>query len=247
MKVELINYTHNALDLLIYTKNTRLSAGETLESIAHWPMEKKLDHLHYMLNTISSSWEFVDYTFEISEVSRSLTHQLVRTRTASYAQQAQRVVDVRNSGFVQQTDHDEYELSVARSFESYGKMIDDGVPVQEARGVLPTSVHTNIIMKANLRTLSHMAELRLCKRAEGEYQKVFRAMRDEVLKVHPWAKDFIQVYCVKTGICAFPNYTECPVQFNTVKIPKDVFYEIEASWEQTQHVANPVAKDGKTM
>jgi hypothetical protein len=62
MKVTLLSYTPNALDLLLFTKNTRLTMnGATLADIAAWPQEKKLAELEYMRNTIQSSWEFVDY------------------------------------------------------------------------------------------------------------------------------------------------------------------------------------------
>ena len=55
-------------------------------------MEKKQAELDYMSKTIPSSWEFVDYTFMIEDVTRALTHQLVRTRTASYAQQTMQIL-----------------------------------------------------------------------------------------------------------------------------------------------------------
>ena len=47
-----------------------------------------------MANTIPSSWEFVDYTFLVTGVSRAYTHQQVRTRAASYAQQTMRVLNM---------------------------------------------------------------------------------------------------------------------------------------------------------
>jgi thymidylate synthase ThyX len=50
--------------------------------------------LDYISKTIRSSWEFVDYTFQITGVTRAFTHQFVRTRTGSYAQQSQRSVDM---------------------------------------------------------------------------------------------------------------------------------------------------------
>ena len=95
MKVELVNYTSDAVDLLLFTKNTRLMDDEDAYSkIADWPETKKQEELDYMLQTIRSSWEFIDYTFNIRDVSRGFTHQFVRTRQASYAQQSQRTVDM---------------------------------------------------------------------------------------------------------------------------------------------------------
>lgn len=247
-KVKLINNTEDGLELLIYTKSGRLATGTTLEEIHGWPEEKKMEHLGYMMDTIKSSFEFVDYVFEITNVSRAFTHQVVRTRTASFQQQAMRVVDARDFGYLKSTDHPSYQRAFEISLEEYGKMLDDGVPVQDARGVLGTGIHTAIFVKGNLRTLSNMAELRLCKRAEGEYQSVFKKMVAKVLQIHPWAQPLLEVHCVKYGICAFPRYTKCPVQAFTWKMGSDFQSAIRDQWESNQHVANPVAnKSGMTM
>lgn len=247
-KVNIVNYTQTALELLIYTKSGRLAAGTTLAEILGWSEEEKLEHLAYMKDTIKSSFEFVDYTFEISNVSRAFTHQLVRTRTASFQQEAMRVVDARESTCLVTLDDPLYQEALAKSFENYGKLVDKGYPVQDCRGILPTAVHTKIFVKANLRTLSQMAELRLCKRAEGEYQGVFKKMVHLVNRIHPWVADMLEVYCVKTGLCYFPRYDKCPVQKYTINGEADFVRPIiKSAWEHTQHVANPVAKDGKTM
>ena len=245
--VDLVNVTENGLELLIYTKSGRLATGTTLEEIYGWSEEKKMEHLGYMMDTIKSSFEFVDYIFEIKNVSRAFTHQVVRTRTASFQQQAMRVVDARNFSYLKSTDHPSYQKAFEISLEEYGKMLDDGVPVQDARGVLGAGIHTAIFVKGNLRTLSNMAELRLCKRAEGEYQSVFKKMVEKVLAIHPWAQPLLEVHCVKYGICAFPRYEKCPVQSYCFD-PSTIRDRIRSEWESNQHVANPVAnKDGMTM
>lgn len=245
--VDLINYTDAALELLIYTKSGRLKTGTKLYDIWNWSYEKKMEHLSYMVDTIKTSFEFVDYVFEIKNVSRAFTHQLVRTRTASFQQQSQRTVDARNFTFLESTNDPRYVASCINSLENYGDMIDDGVPVQDARGILPTAIHTEIIMKANLRTLSQMAELRLCKRTAGEYQSVFKKMVEVVLNIHPWAEPLLKVYCVKTGICYFPRYDKCPIQKYCLK-PPVVRKHIQKAWEECNHVANPkVNKNGMTM
>ena len=246
-KVKLINYTNNALNLLIYTKSGRLNAGTTLEEIYGWPESKKLEHLDYMMNTIKTSFEFVDYIFEIKEVSRAFTHQVVRTRTASFQQQSQRTVDASGFGHIEPTDHPAYNKAFEVSLEAYMKMLEDGVPIQDARNVLGTGTHTEIFVKGNLRTFSNMAELRLCKRTQGEYQEVFKDMVKQILRIHPWAAPLLEVHCVKYGICAFPRYTKCPVQNSTFKLTKEHQDLIREKWAKSTHVANPVAKNGMTM
>lgn len=255
MKVELLDTTRGSLALLLYTKNTRLQGGQTLEDIIQWPEEKKLEHLAYMRDTIKSSWEFVNYTFEISGVTRAFTHQLVRTRNGRYAQESMRTVDVSNAdikspGFPSGELRDIWDDAAQHSMYAYSEMTGSGVPPQDARGILPTNVCTSIIAQFSLRTLHEMANVRLCTRTQGEYQDVFRAMKAAVVAVHPWADDFIQVACVNTGVCAFPRYTECPIQKHTYTADphnSERRYTILEEWKKTRHEAIPVAKNGRTM
>ena len=135
------------------------------------------------------------------------------------------------------------------SIDGYSTIIKDGDSVQDARGCLPENIHTSIIVKLNLRTLHDMAELRLCKRTQGEYQQVFKLMKSAVVKVHPWAEDFMKVYCANHATCCFPNYTGCPIQDYTLdrKTKDDMCEIIEREFEATEHEAVPVATNGKTM
>lgn len=201
MKVTLINYTSNAAELLIFTKSTRLQMSpEALEEIQlQWSPEKKLAELKYMANTIPSSWEFVSYVFMVEGVSRAYTHQQVRTRAASYAQQSLRVLDVSGGFDYVHTDRNKADATAMRVIDqtlraiksAYAQLIALGQPAEDARGILPTNIATNIVCKFNLRTLSDLARSRTGGRTQSEYQKVINAMIDAVLAVHPWASDFL--------------------------------------------------------
>ena len=251
MEVKLLDYKKDALELLIYTKNTRLRGEDTLETIKAWPMEKKLEHWGYMMDTIQSSWEFANYTFEISGVTRAFTHQFVRTRTASYAQEAQRVVDLSDSTWltppkiVDTPQGALFDASIEQSIHHYAMLRDAGVAPQDARGVIPTNIHTSIIAEMNLRTLSHLAELRLCTRTQGEYQDVFREMRRLILEVHPWAEPVLQVYCVSHGTCCFPRYTECPFHHMAADLTGVKKLIGKAFWAE-RHESSPVAFKGNS-
>jgi flavin-dependent thymidylate synthase len=290
MDVDLIKYDKEALDILIFTKNTRLSQDMAgYAEVQSWPEEKKLEELAYMLDTIQSSWEFCDYTFAVSGVSRAFTHQFVRSRHGSFAQQSQRTVDMEGFGYITpgtmvdaeaaanfdddfhlqhtyaEQDGDSfikhkashaYHQAMVKIDEAYEEMRELDVAPQDARGILPTNVETNIIAKFSLRTLADMAKLRLCTRTQGEYQDVFRLMRDRVIEVHPWAEPFIRVYCASTGVCCFPRYEECPIKpgiFNpdtgkawpdgasTQRTPSTKT-EIQQRWETTRFEATPWQK-----
>lgn len=265
MKVELLNHTQDALDLLLTTKGTRLAHDD---DPSQWPEAKKQEHLAYMRDTIKSSWEFVNYTFRISDVTRAFTHQIVRTRTGSYAQEAMRVIDASGFGtlvppsvLAHRTEPE--NGSGYRSAEqvwadimadidtAYDDLLSRGVPRQDARGVLPTNVLTSIVAQFNLRTLHNMGELRLCTRTQGEYQDVFREMRRLVVEVHPWTEEFINVFCVNHGHCAFPRYgeKECPVYPAVTPNPEFAALRIRVKerFDSVRYEANPVAHDGKAM
>jgi len=207
MKVTLVNYTGDALELMIFSKSTRLQMSPDLyDEILKWPQEKKLEEAEYISNTIKSSWEFVDYTFLIEGVSRAFTHQFVRNRQGSYAQQTMRMLDV--NGFEYTTGpsmEGNYEASqlyhdTMYTLDAvYKELMKMGIPAEDARGVLPTNVHTNIMAKYNLRTLSELVASRSSPRTQGEFREVMKHMNAEVLRVHPWAELFLENKKVKAA------------------------------------------------
>lgn len=255
MKVTLLRYTDEALLLLLDTKNTRLGGKRPA---SEWTHEERMEHLEYMRNTIQSSWEFVDYTFRIEGVTRAFTHQLVRTRTGSYAQEAQRVVDVSGHDVLLPFDLDPqteqaafFSIAADYALSAYDTLVKEGMNRQDARGILPTNISTSITAKFNLRTLSDTAKVRLCTRTQGEYQTVFRAMREEVVKVHPWAAEFINVKCVSDGICAFPNYGKESCKFYKPELDQTEVKKLIASefWAAPVSDSQPVlfdAANGRT-
>lgn len=210
MKVSLIDCTgmgtpdpaRHAANLLVFTKSTRLTMSPGLMSeIASWDDGKIHQELTYMANTIPSSWEFVQYTFLIEGVSRGFTHQFVRTRTASFAQQTMRVLNVSDG---QGWDYvvgptvgkdpglrNRYAECMSSIGRTYKALIEDGAAIEDARGVLPTNIQTNIVMGCNLRTLVDLVRKRSSPRTQGEYRDVLFAMKDAVMQVHPWASLFI--------------------------------------------------------
>lgn len=234
MKVTLIDYTGHpdpwhAANVLLFTKSTRLNMSPSLfDEIVAWPQERKLAELAYMANTIPSSWEFVDYSFMIEGVSRAFTHQFVRNRHGSYAQQSMRVVNLKDGyDFVMpERLADDPRANLFRGInreikDCYAALVNSGVATEDARAILPTNIATNICAKFNLRTMSELAKSRTGGRTQGEYIHVMNAMCDAVLAVHPWAEQFL-----------FPH-------------TRDLFQEIEAFAER--EYAGDLFKKGELL
>ncbi len=207
MNIQLIDYTGHghpspsdrAANLLIFAKSTRLKMSvDLMQQIEGWDAERRRAELAYIANTIPSSWEYVSYTFMISGVSRAMAEQFKRNRQGSYAQQTMRMLDV--SGFEYHTgptiDNDPdnaelYDATMQMITEAYSALIAGGAKIEDARGILPLNIHTNLVAKFNLRTLSEMLRKRSSSRVQGEFRDVVAAMRACILEVHPWAEYFI--------------------------------------------------------
>lgn len=265
MKVELIRYTQDALDLLLETKNTRMTG----KPVSEMTESEKQEHWRYMLDTIKSPFDFVDYIFDITAVSKNMTHQMVRTRTGAYQERTSRAQEssafdaIRPKAFEHPSDcNDENAFddvhirhhSLAEKWDDamatidalYQELRTAGAEIQDARAVLPSNMQTHIMAKFNLRTLQQMASNRLCTRTQGEYQEVFRAMVAEVLKVHPWANPLLQPQCIGMGKCAFPRHgkAHCPWYrdwMDTTAQQEELRIQF---WDAAPITNNPVAKDG---
>lgn len=206
MKVTLISATTDAVNLLLFTKATRLNMTPgLLDEIAGWSAEKKAAQLAYMANTIRSSWEFVDLMFLVEGVSRACAQQITRTRWTpmesdmygSYAMQSQRVTDVRAMPVAFPEFKDEHQArvwdtAVAAAKDAYGLLIDDGMPPQDARGILPINVECNLVIKYNLRTFTEIAAARSSLRAQGEYADMVAEMKRLTIEEWPWSAPFFE-------------------------------------------------------
>jgi thymidylate synthase (FAD) len=185
-----------AANLLIWTKRTRVEMSPGgLDDIALWSIEKKMEELRYIAATIPSSWEMVDFTFLLKDVTRAFTHQLVRTRVGSYAQQNQSVQKLGDWTYrtgPSISNKELYENTMEMIDDAYQTLLKDGSKVEDARGILPTNVHTSIVVKWNLRTCCETFRKRASvERGHGEYQDVIDLMREAMTKAMPWTELFL--------------------------------------------------------
>lgn len=222
LQVHLIQNTPNAEQILSFAKDTRL-LGSFDDKDEYSPrlnmlnadLEYVMKNVEYSLNTIRGPLEFIHYIFLITNASRGFTHQLVRHRVASFAQQSLRVSD--EVGYymppkiAQMYEAKElYEAHVLNSKNIYDDLVSLGIDMQDSRGVLPINTTSAILMKVNLRAFLEMMEIRLCLRVQGENRSAMIQMSGIVKEIHPWVKHHIGPICATKGICAFPRY-DCPV------------------------------------
>lgn len=153
--------------------------------------------------------EHVQVTFAISNVSRACTHQLVRHRHMSFSQKSQRYVKEKGQFDYLIPPTIEKNVELKKKFvdfmgeiaEKYTEFVDAGIPAEDARAVLPNAASTSIVASLNLRELIHIANLRLCSRAQTEIRTMVKSMCEELIKVEPWLKPYLVPKCERLGFC----------------------------------------------
>jgi len=197
-----------------------------------------------------STIEHVVFTFGISGVSRTLSHQLVRHRAGvAFDQQSQRYVKFKGPatmepGTILEADdalRERFEAQVAGALDLYGDLLEAGIPGEDARFVFPNATRTNLIMTANLRALIHMSGLRLCTMAQWEIRRLFQLVRHEVFQVSPFLGSFLAPKCVPLGYCdEMGNRDEhCPIRPH-----KD---NVLAAWAEKRSAARAAGRELPTV
>ena len=121
------------------------------------------------------------YSFSVKFiVDRGVSHEIVRHRMASYAQESTRYCNYGGTGvtFIEPcylsaekscddnarraAKYVDWITSCKAAEEAYIDMLNRGATPQEARAVLPNSTKTEIVMTANLREWRHFFKLRAC-------------------------------------------------------------------------------------
>lgn len=138
---------------------------------------------HLYQNAHHSVFEHIYFTFKIEGISRACSHQLVRHRHCSFTQRSQRYcsedgfeVVYPNSVLQRSASTAEYEDAVREIDGAYRRMQFLGVPNEDVRYILPNACTTEMYLSCNLRELIHIANERLCSRAQWEIRDLVKEM-----------------------------------------------------------------------
>ena len=186
MKVVLLEHTPNPDEVVAAAARLCYSASDISAIRRRLSGDKARDLVLKLLSLgHESPLEHVSFTFAIEDVSRALSHQLVRHRIASYSQQSQRYVKMGGFSYVtppciaENTEanakFEQLMLDLQKSYDELLKV----VPAEDARYILPNACTTKLIATFNARSLYNFFTLRLCSRAQWE----IRALAWEMFKL----------------------------------------------------------------
>lgn len=137
---------------------------------------------HLYKNGHHSVFEHIYFTFKIEGISRACSHQLVRHRMCSFTQRSQRYCSEDGFGVVIPKSLQDIDRKNAneRLIEEINDMYNEaqslGVPNEDARYLLPNACETSLYLSCNLRELIHIANERLCARAQWEIRDLVKQM-----------------------------------------------------------------------
>ncbi len=183
------------MSLVSFTKDPEITCAKcaTVSWRRKGMKEVSLDEARTIIRRVlgyghESVIEHACFTFFVEGISRSLTHQLVRHRIASYTQQSMRYVDLTKSEryFIRPesiSGHEElvelFDDVMATCKNAYDTLRKKGIPAEDSRFVLPIATQTKIAVTMNARELRHFFAMRCCLRAQWE----IRQLANKMLKI----------------------------------------------------------------
>ena len=209
MNVELLYHTpdpERAIATAARLCYAPVGASELMETMPEERVKSVLSTI--MKSGHFSTLEHASYTFAIDGVSRALTHQLVRHRIASFNQQSQRYVKFTNGLETIKPDsiaeNEEanaiFDEAIEQAKAAYAKLLDLGMPAEDARYLLPNAAETKIVVTMNVRELLHFFELRCCNRAQWEIREMAHKMLELAKPTTPYVFADAGAPCVH-GTC----------------------------------------------
>jgi flavin-dependent thymidylate synthase len=230
--------------------------GHVIRSLAEVTDEQRRACLSDMASTVlNGPLEAAQFHFQIEGVTRSITHQMVRSRASFFAQESLRFAvpegdwadeiplppslasaPEEEQAYLKESwvtrfpsklmlMKDVWDDAMINAQTAYERLIEMGMPAEEARGVLPHDMPTRIHWVLDLRTLLTEAGKRTCTQAQFPWRLIFAGMASalrqrgegelggelyrrgdqQVLDGWQFAEiaDRLRPVCYQTGSCGF--------------------------------------------
>lgn len=207
--VSLISYTpdpERTIAAAARVSASPVGATEIMKQLTPQAVDRLLTRL--LTSGHLSTFEHASFTFAIEGISRVTSHQLVRHRIASFTQQSQRYVSLKEADYITPATisarpelEAKYHDMARDCHRLYLEMLESGIPAEDARYVLPSAIETRLVMTMNARELLHACSLRLCLRAQWEIVELFELIKAEVERVAPRLGAELKPKCYRLGYC----------------------------------------------
>ena len=167
MRVTLLDYTEKPVKKLADIAS--ICYGKTEAKDPEALVRKLYESGHH------SVFEHLNFTFLVQGISRVCAQQLTRYRHMSFTMRSQRYTDEARREVVSPRgigNTKGFRDAMERAFDTYSEAVLYGYHREDARYVLPQAVTADLYVTCNLRALIHLANERLCRKAQWEIREL---------------------------------------------------------------------------
>jgi len=202
--------------------------GEFATICYNTPKEKaEVVGMHCLKSGHFSGSRHLHFVFELENIPRSAVDQLVRhnigfvtnVQSLRYCNKDGKVSiyiapELVDNPYMLKTIQDQENI-VNAQYNYIQNYLEEGNIKGEkaneiARTILPIGISTSCNVAVNIECLIHLANVRLCTRAELPIRTIVKQMVDQVVEVEPRYKFLLVPQCKKLGYCPEAN-KECPI------------------------------------
>lgn len=201
--------------------------GEFAAICYNTPKEKaEAVGMHCLKSGHFSGSRHLHFIFELENVPRSAVDQLVRhnigfvtnVQSLRYCNKDGKVSiyaapELLDNPYMMKTIQDQENIVNAQYNYIQSHLEDSNIKGEKAneiaRTILPIGISTSCNIAVNIECLIHLANVRLCTRAELPIRTIVKQMVDQVVEVEPRYKFLLVPQCKKLGYCPEGN-KECP-------------------------------------
>lgn len=209
MQVQIIRFTDHP-DKTVAMAARLCYSPSRIEELSEKLDEQEVERIISMLFERGhlSPFEHAYFTVGIEQLSRVASHQLVRSRIASYSQQSQRYIEHKDFEYVVPPGiaarpelQEEFDDHLRRSRQLYRRLRDEGIAKEDARFVLPQATASSIVMSKNARAWLEWFQLRTCNRSQWEIRQLAERILQLLKGVAPQIFASAGPPCVSQGFC----------------------------------------------
>lgn len=201
--------------------------GEFAAICYNTPKEKaEVVGMHCLKSGHFSGSRHLHFVFELENIPRSAVDQLVRhnigfvtnVQSLRYCNKDGKVSiyaapELLDNPYMMKTIQDQENIVNAQYNYIQSHLEDSNIKGEKAneiaRTILPIGISTSCNIAVNIECLIHLANVRLCTRAELPIRTIVKQMVDQVVEVEPKYKFLLVPQCKKLGYCPEGN-KECP-------------------------------------
>lgn len=193
---------------------TRATIGLSVEEMDH--LEDTGDSDEMFKGGLQTALESQVIVFAVKGVSRTCTHQLVRSRRAAFHQQSQRAsymgdcpeFRMPESVWRNEAVASEWFKVIAAQWRAYQMACEADISYQDARFILGEGTTNFILLEYPIREFLNVFAYRGCSMFQWEIVETMRQCRDRLIEAHPFMEPHVKISCEKLQRCTFQGWED---------------------------------------